>query len=501
MDTFWINSITNKFYCNSTDYYPDLHLLDNHYNKKKSVISNFNKKDNIYNYSYLVMCSNRQDNLKENYPHFCQYILAHNKNSKIVNLLFNSCLEYLNCDIYESIGTPMFSKILSAYMLSDNEFNYNKTILNINTFAPFKWFQMEQLFEETIEINLEKSACLHWFNGSPFSKKFINNVSHYNIDSINECSFKNIYNKYLTNDDKLFLKYLDTKINNKKISIVMAYFNRKDQLEMTLESIKKSKYLNKEIIIVDDNSRPNQRVELFIDNYRNHLDIKVITIKENEKNWVNPCIAYNKGIKIASGDIIVLQNPEVMHVGDCLSFINDNLNEKDWISFNCYGSPNFQFNEKLKNKTSNEIFNNIYNIQFNIGGNSVKRDDIGGWLNHYEKHIVAYHYLAAIHKSDIDSYLDGGFNNKFKDSIGSDDDELIKRLIYYKFNFKTTKFENGKPFCVHLYHDKPEQLKTLDYRDNKKFFIESCINMNMFPENDIVLAPKNEIPMARRILI
>jgi len=501
MDTFWINSITNNFYCNSKDYYPDLHLLDNHYNQKKSVISNFNKKDNIYDYSYFVMCSRCQDNLKQNHPHFCQYILAHNKNSKIVNLLFNSCLEYLNCDEYESIGTPMFSKILSNYMLKDKEFNYNKSTFNINIFAPFKWFQMKQLFEETIEINLDKSACIHWFNGSPFSKKFINNVSHYNIGSINECSFKNIYNKYITRDDKLFLKYLDTKINNKKISIVMAYFNRKDQLEMTLETIKKSKYQNKEIIIVDDNSRPDQSIELFIDKYRNYLDIKVITIKENEKNWINLCIPYNIGIKAASGDIIVLQNPEVMHIGDCLTFINDNLEKKDWLSFNCYGSANFQFNEKVKNKTSNEIFNNIYNINFNIGGNSIVRDEVGGWLNHYDKHFVAYHYLAAIHRNDLFEIMNGGFDKNFKDGIGSDDDELIKRLIYNKLNFKISKFESEKPFCIHLYHEKSESVKNLHWKDNKKIFIESCINMNMIPENDIAFAPKNEIPMSRRVII
>jgi hypothetical protein len=52
-----------------------------------------------------------------------------------------------------------------------------------------------------------------------------------------------------------------------------------------------------------------------------------------------------------------------------------------------------------------------------------------------------------------------------------------------------------------LYHEKPESVKNLDWRDNKKIFIESCINMNMTPENNIHLAPKNEIPMARRILI
>ena len=78
----------------------------------------------------------------------------------------------------------------------------------------------------------------------------------------------------------------------------------------------------------------------------------------------NPCIPYNIGIKAASGDIIVLQ-PEVMHIGDCLSFINDNLNEK--IGYHLIVMyPNFKFNEQIVNATPNEIFNKINNIQFNI---------------------------------------------------------------------------------------------------------------------------------------
>ena len=503
MDTFWINNIQNAI-DNDNDnnnYYEDLVTLNKTYNTDNSLDNSSSMLSKGYDYSYFVMCSKKQDNVDKNFPHFCQYILLHNNKSKLVKLLYDSCLSHLNCDQYESIGTPMFSKILSKYILYDKDYNYNKNILNINCFAPYKWFQMEELFEKTIEINLDNTSCLHWFNGSPYSKKFIENYSHYNIDSMKECSFKNIYNKYITNEDKLFLKNMDSSINNTKISIVIAYFNRKDQLLMTLESIKKSNYLNKEIIIVDDNSREDQKVEAFINRFKGNLDIKVITITEKEKTWVNPCIPYNIGIKKAQGDIIVLQNPEVMHVGDCLTFINNNLNKKDWISFNCYGSPNFNFNNELLHKTSNECFEKINGIQFNIGGNSVERDDVGGWVNHYEKHFVGYHYLAAIHKSDINEYMNGGFNENFKNGVGCDDDELIKRLIHNKFNFKISEFKSEKPFCLHLYHEKPEQLKNLDWRENKKFFIESCVNMNMTPQNDIARAPYSETPMSRRIII
>ena len=411
--------------------------------------------------------------------------------SPFFKLILNSCKKFYDKTNYQSIGADMFAKILGRDLINCEkklkDLNCNASVCTRqNIYLPIQWHEINKVYDNMTYNLSNENVGIHWFNGATVSKNYINNLDTRLEDFKVTCYLDLLIKKYIVKE---------------KISIVMAYFNRKDQLEMTLESIKKSKYPNKEIIIVDDNSRQDQRVELFIDNYRNDLDIKVITIEEKEKTWVNPCIPYNIGIKEASGEIIVLQNPEVMHVGDCLTFVNDNLEEKDWISFNCYGSHNFQFNKQIEKKTESEKFTDIYNLTFNIGGNSVKRENVGGWLNHYEKHFVGYHYLAAIYKSDIYDYLDGGFNEKFKHGIGADDDELIKRLIFNKFNFKIHKFESENPFCIHLYHEKPEQVKNLDYRVNLKHFKESCKNMKMTPENNIELAPKNEIPMARRILI
>ena len=51
---------------------------------------------------------------------------------------------------------------------------------------------------------------------------------------------------------------------DKKISIVMTYWNRKKELKFTLETILRSNYTNKEIIIVDDCSDNEHRLEEFI---------------------------------------------------------------------------------------------------------------------------------------------------------------------------------------------------------------------------------------------
>ena len=455
--------------------------------------SSIEKKLNLINDCIIFSCYD----LKQKMVYYPIGLFLAVPKTPFFKLILDSCKKFYDKTEYQSIGALMFKKILGDNINNCkkklNQLGYNVAICTKqDIYLPLHWYEINKVYNN-MNYNLSnENVGLHWFNGAVISKKYINKLDTRLKDFKVNCYLDSLIKEYINDRNSII---------NKKISIIMAYFNRKDQLKITLETIKSSKYKNKEIIIVDDNSRIDQRVDLFIDNYRNDLDIKVITIKENEKNWVNPCIAYNIGIKEASGEIIVLQNPEVMHVGYCLDFISKNLKYRDWLSFNCYGSPNFQFNKQIEKKTESEKFTDIYNLTFNIGGNSVERENVGGWLNHYSKHFVAYHYLAAIHKSDIYDYLDGGFNEKFKDGIGADDDELIKRLIFNKFNFKISKFESGIPFCIHLYHEKPESVKNLDWRDNKKIFIESCINMNMTPENNIHLAPKNEIPMFKQIII
>ena len=100
-------------------------------------------------------------------------------------------------------------------------------------------------------------------------------------------------------------------------SIVMAYHNRKPLLLHTLRSIAAStqaKYT--EVIIVDDGSSDDHRLEDIVDDYP--FVIKLIRQETEDKWYINPCIPFNLGIKEATGDIIVIQNPECFHLGDVL---------------------------------------------------------------------------------------------------------------------------------------------------------------------------------------
>jgi hypothetical protein len=275
-----------------------------------------------------------------------------------------------------------------------------------------------------------------------------------------------------------------------KVSIIIGYYNRKKQLLYTLKTINDSLYKNIEIIIVDDCSDNPDDILNISDFEIFNMDIKLISIKKEEKTWVNPCVGYNKGISNATGDIIILQNAEVCHIGDALSYVVNNLKPNDWLTFNCYGLNNFEDNEYIYSQNNNKIIynyinkiwkeNNYYSIK--PGGNAAFTNKVGGWLNHFLYHFTAYHYFGAIFKSDLINRMSGGFDTDYANGICFDDNDFIKRLIFNNFQFKINTFSDSEPFVIHLYHEKAESLiinRDEKWKINKIIYDKKCLDMNI----------------------
>jgi hypothetical protein len=274
-----------------------------------------------------------------------------------------------------------------------------------------------------------------------------------------------------------------------KISIIIGYYNRKKQLLYTLKTINNSSYKNIEIIIVDDCS-DNPADILNNSDFENlNMNIKLISIKKHEKTWINPCIGYNRGILESTGDIIILQNAEVCHIGDCITYVINNLNKNNWLTFNCYGLNNFQDNEYIYSHNNNEIYkylNKLWKERNNYsivpGGNNTFKDSVGGWLNHFLYHFTAYHYFGAIFRDDLINKMGGGFDLDYANGICFDDNDFIKRLIVNNFEFKTNTFSESEPYVIHLFHEKSNNIienKEEKWNINKKIYDEKCKNMNI----------------------
>lgn len=229
---------------------------------------------------------------------------------------------------------------------------------------------------------------------------------------------------------------------NKKVSIVMAYYNRKSLLLKTLESIAYfSSYSNFEVIIVDDGSREDERIEDFISKF-NYL-IKVHRIDPNQKTHINPCIPYNKGFELATGDVIIIQNPECIHDGDIISH-SVNITETDYYCYHCYSLNKEDTESILKNSLAYQ------NMSFiNLQEKAITYDGDSGWYAHKQYRPGAMHFCTAITKNNLHKL--GGFDERFAQGYAYDDREFFDRICRLKLSIIFV--EHPKVFHLNHYNE------------------------------------------------
>jgi len=226
------------------------------------------------------------------------------------------------------------------------------------------------------------------------------------------------------------------------ISIVTAYHNRKKLFINTLKTINKFKGDKEvEVIAVDDCSSEEDRIE---DLEGDFPFLKVIRIEKENKWYINPCAVFNIGFKEAKGDVIIVQNPECIHVGEVINK-SSKINENEYLSFGCYSID--------QNKTN--ILTNFLEKEFDLdtilniiepNHKPVTHDGDNGWYNHSLLRPVGYHFCSAITKKNLDDL--GGFDERFAHGIAFDDNEILIRIQKKGLNIKIV----NNPFVVHQWH-------------------------------------------------
>jgi len=316
---------------------------------------------------------------------------------------------------YQSIGSLLCSKVFPVVGSVVNK-NLNSYNLPMDVVYAYDSFHVGYLFESYSKNKLTANTIgIHWYGGNKKAGEYLNNTNggiYCQGDSMIDMQIRRI--NVLTKPNK--------KPDNSKISIVMAFYNRQELLDKTLESIDKSVVKDYELIIVDDAST----VPLVCDR------AKIIRVEKEDK-WYNcSAVAWNRGMREATGDIIILNSPECYHAGDILSYVRNNIRSNLYLSFGCYSIS--------KQETENfhkGVFPNI--VDAVVNGRT-------GWYNHTKHRPVAYHFCSAMLKKDMD--MIGGFDERYAYGVAFDDDEFIRTVKYMGMDIKIV----NQPYVIHQYH-------------------------------------------------
>lgn len=233
-----------------------------------------------------------------------------------------------------------------------------------------------------------------------------------------------------------------------KYSIVMAYYNRRTLLMNTLYTIAKSAEISKtEVVIVDDGSDIFNRIDHLQDLF--DFPITVIRVEPEDKWYHNPLVPYNMGIHCANGEVIILQNPEVMHTGDILADITSRFNDTDYLVYGVY-AVSAAITEVLNklNYQSNTLFSDIKNAINPMNNVQAYSADQCGWYNHSLIRPSALHFLSVISKKVMDKLE--GFDERYSLGVDRDDNELLYRIKRNGVNVVIV----DSPFAIHQNHPK-----------------------------------------------
>lgn len=455
-------------------------------------------------------------------PHGCYYtsfVFSSGKNSFFANLTNEvrkrnfTADQYLSLDQHLSLDQILFGETYPNIQAIVSQYpQYNIYNIDQSSIYSYTLFQLNDLYNKQYSfrspiINIKDYNFghgvigFHWFGGAALSEIYENSIdtlikpSGYSFEGFLP-QLVNIYKKetqMITQD--VHDKYIKCS-QSKKISIVMSYHNRKSQLLTTLKTIMKSNHKNYEIIIVDDGSDENHRIEDLVDLYH----FQLIRIEKNQKYYCNSCIPYNLAFKKATGTILLIQNPECCHIGDILAHVQNNLTENDYITYSCLSLPSDQENKKL----SDILFHQKWLATQSQGPQSswtkeqhleiceqmiipnIQKIKPYIWYNHPIHNPSKLHFMSAIYKSHIDQI--GGFDENYSDGYCFDDNEFLRR-IEYQIGLKThivplitQQYSVGMKleynvYCFHQYHDVIFHDYTSDegrkkYDKNQRLFIQ-----------------------------
>jgi GT2 family glycosyltransferase len=218
-----------------------------------------------------------------------------------------------------------------------------------------------------------------------------------------------------------------------KLSIVIQHYNRRQLLINTLNSITHTKInlSDIEVIITDDASSDIHNID-DIQSLFPQLNIILYKFTTDEKWWHCPVVPANKGISLASGDVIMLLGAECMLVGDIIYDICTRIKPNDYLVYSVLA-----LNETDTNKIQHMSYDDILYSNFK-----------GLWYQHSQENNNKYNFCTAIYRNEMLEL--GGFDERYGWGVDYGDNDFVLRLTRKGINFISI----DSPFAYHQHHEK-----------------------------------------------
>lgn len=199
------------------------------------------------------------------------------------------------------------------------------------------------------------------------------------------------------------------------VSIVMIYRECLAQLQNTLESFRLHGYgEDVEVIIVDDAS-VDRPLSVNVSDYS--FPIKTLRVDPTNRWYENQCVPFSLGADQASGECLVFQQAECIHLDNLVDTISSTVDAFSFVAFSCFSS--MDNGAGSGDVLTSELLQHYREIPERSG--SVL------WLTRNDRYPDSFFLCSAIMHETYKSI--GGFDRRYAPNRGSADKAFVHDLI------------------------------------------------------------------------
>ncbi len=233
-----------------------------------------------------------------------------------------------------------------------------------------------------------------------------------------------------------------------KVSVTMAYYNRPALLRNTLWAYRwlHADLDDVEFVIVDDLSDPELAAAPVAEEFAQILDVRVL--QRVTKVGRNPAVPINASVLAATGDVVVITNPETMPISPVLDVVRaaaGALSHRYAVAL-CYSisEGNQAIIDALDPTDPGFVPGVVSRIQPLARAASFDGDD--GWYEHPAYLGRGLYFCAAMRRDDFIGV--GGIDEDFSAGSAYEDNDFLRRLA--DNGFEMAHLEDA--VCVHQHH-------------------------------------------------